>query len=147
MYQSFKMKKLLLIFAFTIIGSAFAQNNQFSEKTLQKFADTYKEVRNENMTLQLNMITEIEDAGLTSDKFTKIHMLLKDPEKAGEVSDAEKRKYNIAVDNIEKLNQSIQESIERIIAKNGLKVETYHSIAKASQNDTLLQRKIQEYMK
>jgi len=130
-----------------ITAPFFAQNNQFSEKTLQKFADTYKEVRNENMTLQLNMITEIEDAGLTSDEFTKIHMLLKDPEKAGEVSDAENRKYNIAVDNIEKLNQSIQESIERIIAKNGLKVETYHSIAKTSQNDTLLQRKIQEYMK
>lgn len=140
------MKKIIFVLAFITTATFFGQNNQFSDETLQKFANTYVEVRNENMNLQLNMITEIEDAGLTSDEFTNIHMLLKDPEKAGQVSEADKRKYNIAVDNIEKLNQSIQESIERIIAKNGLKVETYHSIAQASQNDTVLKEKLQKYM-
>lgn len=142
------MKKVFILISFLFVSITYAQVNQsFSNETLQKFAEAYIEVRNENMTLQLNMITVIEDAGLTSDEFTNIHMLLKDPEKAGQVTDADKRKYNIALNNIEKLNKSIQESIEGIIAKKGLKVETYHSIAKASQNDTVLKEKIQKYMK
>lgn len=139
------MKKILLLLAFTIIGSAFAQTTQYSDETLQKFANAYTEVRNENLSLQLNMITAIEEAGLTSDAFTKIHMLLKDTKTENQVTDAEKRKYNVALDNIEKLNNSIQESMERIITKNGLKVETYHSIAKASQTNEKLKNKIQQH--
>ncbi len=137
------MKKLLLLFAFTIIGSAFAQNNQFSEKTLQKFADAYIEVRNENMTLQLNMITAIEKAGLTADQFNAIHLSLKDANKE-QPSPEDRKKYDEALVNIEKLNESIQESIERIIISKGLKVDTYQSIAKASESDTILKQKIQK---
>lgn len=138
------MKKIVFVITFITTASLFAQSNQFSDITIQKFAEAYKEVRNENMTLQLNMITAIEDAGLTSDEFSKIHTLLKSTEKAGQLSDADKRKYNVALENIEELNQSIQESIERIIAEKGLKVETYHSIAKASQTNTALKQRIQQ---
>lgn len=141
------MKNILLVIAFITASTSFAQNNQFSDKTVQKFVDAYKEVRKENMTLQLNMISVIEDAGLSNDEFTNIHMLLQDPATASQPSDAQKRKYNVALDNIEKLNNSIQESIERIIEENGLNVDTYHSIAKASQSDTNLKQKIRQLMK
>lgn len=141
------MKKLLIALAFITVSMSFGQSDQFTDKTLQKFAEAYTEVRNENMNLQLNMITKIEDAGLSSDEFTNIHIQLQDPETAGKVTEANKRKYHVAVKNIEELNRSIQESIERIIANNGLKVETYHAIAKASQSDATLKNKIQEYLK
>jgi hypothetical protein len=140
------MKKIVFVIAFITAGFTFAQNNQFSDETLQKFAEAYTEVRNENMTLQLNMLTAIEDAGLTSEEFTNIHIQLKDSKTAGQVSESDLRKYNVALNNIDKLNNSIQESIERIIKDKGLKVDTYHSIAKASQNDASLKQKIQELM-
>lgn len=141
------MKKVLVLLGFLFVSITYAQvNSSFSSETIQKFADAYTEVRNENMTLQLNMITAIEDAGLTSDQFTKIHMQLKDTKSVEQPSEMDKRKYNVALGNIEELNKGIQESIERIIVKNGLKVETYHSIAKASQSDEALKRKIQQYM-
>jgi hypothetical protein len=141
------MKKIVFVIAFITASISFAQNNQFSDETLQKFAEAYTEVRNENMTLQLNMLSAIEDAGLTSDEFTDIHMLLKDSKTAGQVSGSDQRQYNAAVNNIDKLNNSIQESIERIIEEKGLKLDTYHAIAKASQTDENLRQKIQQLMK
>jgi predicted RNA-binding protein with PUA domain len=141
------MKKILFVVAFITASITFAQDSQFSDETVQKFAEAYIEVRNENMNLQLNMLTAIEDAGLTSEEFTKIHILLNDPETKNQVSDTNKRKYNLASDNIQELDKSIQESIERIIVKSGLKVETYHSIAKASQSDANLKNKIKQFIK
>lgn len=137
------MKNILLFALILFTGFTWAQEQSFSDETLQKFAQAYKEVRNENMTLQLNMISAIEDAGLTSDEFTDIHMQMKKA-KEEQPTPENKRKYNIALKNIETLNQDIQESIERIIQSHGLKVETYHSIANAYSNNNLIKQKIQK---
>lgn len=133
-----KITTLILILFTTVI---FAQE-KFTDATIQKFAEAYKSVRSENMTLQLNMLTAIEDSGLTSEKFTDIHLMLKNPETKSNVKDEDLRKYKLAEKNIEELNESIQENIERIIADKGLKVETYQAIAKASQSDPILKNKV-----
>lgn len=135
------MKKIIFLISVLISGFSFAQDANFSDNTLQKFADAYKEVRNENMTLQLNMISAIENAGLTSDKFTDIHMALKDPN-AEKPSSDDKRKYDDALKGIESLNKDIQDSIERIIVRNGLEVKTYQAIAEAYSKNAVIKEKI-----
>lgn len=135
------MKKIIFLISVLISGFSFAQDANFSDNTLQKFADAYKEVRNENMTLQLNMISAIENAGLTSDKFTDIHMALKDPN-AEKPSPDDKRKYDDALKGIESLNKDIQDSIERIIVRNGLEVKTYQAIAEAYSKNAVIKEKI-----
>ena len=140
------MRSLILIAFLSVFSLTWSQDNNFSNQTIEKFADAYKLVRAESMSFQLNKLTAIEDAGLTSDEFTDIHIKLKDPNAEEQPSDVEVRKYKLALKNIEELNTSIQESIERIIQDKGLKVETYQSIAKASMTDTILKNKIQKHL-
>jgi hypothetical protein len=137
------MKNVLLVITLFLSSIIWSQNSSFSNETLQKFAEAYLEVRNQNMTLQLNMITAIENAGLTSDEFNDIHLSLKDTSKKQPTAE-ERKQYDNALKNIAKLNESIQENIERIIISKGLKVDTYQSIAKASATDSSLKQKIQK---
>ena len=138
------MKKLFLVILIGLSTLSWGQKQNFSDQTLQKFAKAYIEVRNENMTFQINMITAIENAGLTNEEFTDIHISINDSIADKKPSDAQKRKYNQALKNIENLKKDIQETMELMIKKNGLKLETYQAIAKASQNDKALNDRIQK---
>ena len=140
------MKKIFLIAFLGLSTLSWSQNQNFTDQTLEKFADAYKEVRNENMSFQLNKLTAIEDAGLTSDEFTDIHILLNDPNAEKQPTESQKRLYNQALKKIESLEKDIQESMENIIKQKGLKLETYHAIAKASQSDKVLSEKIQKFI-
>ena len=137
-----KIFSLLLILCSTVI---FAQET-FSDATLQKFASAYKDIRVESNQMQLNMVSEIEKAGLTNDQFTTIHLKLKDPSTSSEVSDAEKKKYNTALAYIEKYEKDTQKMFESIIVQEGLKVETYQAIAKACKEDEALNAKVMSFI-
>ncbi len=141
------MKKLFLIVFIGLTAISWGQKQNFSDKTIEKFAKAYKEVRNESMSFQLNKITAIEETGLTSDEFTDIHIQLNDPESKKKPSKSQKRQYELALENINNLQKDIQKSIERLIQKHDLKVETYQAIAKASQSDQTLKAKIQKLTK
>jgi len=138
------MKKIFLVAFIGISTFSWSQNQNFSDQTLEKFAEAYKEVRNENMSFQLNKLTAIEDAGLTSDEFTDIHILLNNPNADEKPTDSQKNLYNQALKNIENLEKDIQKSMENIIKQNGLKLKTYQAIAKAAQNDKVISDKIQK---
>lgn len=138
------MKKLVLLAFISISTLSWGQKENFSTQTLEKFAKAYKDVRNENMTFQLNMVSAIEDAGLTNDEFTDIHTLIKNPNAEKKPTDSQKRQYNQALKNIQNLKKDIQESMERLIENSGLKLETYQAISRASQNDKALNDKIQK---
>ncbi|RRO24071.1 DUF4168 domain-containing protein [Flavobacteriaceae bacterium 14752] len=141
------MRNLIIIAFISLSTISWSQKENFSAQTLEKFANAYKEVRNENMTFQLNMVSAIEDAGLTNDEFTDIHELINNPNAEKKPTTAQKRQYNLALKNIQNLKKDIQESMERLIEKNGLKLETYQAIAKASQSDKALNEKIQKLIK
>ena len=125
---------------------SWSQTENFTDETVSKFAKAYKAVRSENMSFQLNKLTAIEDAGLSSDEFTEIHIMLRDSKSDKQPTAMQKRLYNQALNNIENLQKDIQEDMERIIVEHGLKVETYQAIAKASQNDMALKNKIQKFL-
>ncbi len=141
------MRNLIIIAFIGISTLSWGQKENFSTQTLEKFVNAYKEVRNENMTFQLNMVSAIEDAGLTNDEFTDIHESINNPNAEKKPTAAQKRQYNLALKNIQNLKKDIQESMERLIEKNGLKLETYQAIAKASQSDKVLNEKIQKLIK
>lgn len=136
------MKKIIFSLILLTGFTSFAQNN-FSDETIQKFADAYIEVRNENMAMHLNMVSAIEKAGLTNEEFTNLHIRLND-KNAQQLTAEEKSKYDNALKNINSLNKNIQKSIEQIIESKGLKLETYQSIAEAYATDEALKEKIQK---
>lgn len=140
------MKNIFLLFFLSVMSLGWSQAENFSDETVVKFAKAYKEVRNENMSFQLNKLTAIEDAGLSSDEFTEIHIMLRDSKSDNQPSAMQRRQYNQALNNIENLQKDIQEDMERIIVNNGLEVETYQAIAKASKNDIALKNKIQKFL-
>lgn len=139
------MKNIFLIAFLSVISMSWSQTENFSDENVSKFANAYKAVRSENMSFQLNKLTAIEDAGLSSDEFTEIHIMLRDSDE--QPSATQRRQYNQALNNIENLQKDIQEDMERIIVEHGLKVETYQAIAKASKNDISLKNKIQRFLK
>ena len=139
------MRKVIIAIALFVSSLSFAQSN-FSDATLQKFATAYSEIRIENNQMQLNMISEIEKAGLTNDQFTTIHMKLKDPSKSSEVSNDEKKKYNAALENIKVYEKDTQKSFESIIKSKGLTLETYQAIAKACKDDKALNNKVMAFI-
>lgn len=138
------MKRIFLVAFIGLTFVSWSQNQNFSTKTVEKFAKAYIDVRNENMSFQLNKITAIEEAGLTSDEFTDIHIQLNNADSKKEPTKIQKRQYDLALENINNLQKDIQKSIELLIQQHGLKIETYHAIAKASQSDQVLKQKIQK---
>jgi len=135
------MRKIILFLLLVSTSISWSQKQNFSEEVLGKFAKAYIEVRTQNMNYQLNMITAIEKAGLTSDSFNEIHMSLNDPNRENPTQE-NKLKYDNALKNIKNLKKDIQKSIERIIEDNGLKVETYQAIAEESSTNVTLKNKI-----
>jgi len=139
------MKHIILTIAVLVSAISWSQKEQsFSEQTIEKFAKAYKQVRNENMSFQLNKLSVIEKTGLTSDQFTDIHLKLQNPKTEERPSKSEISKYNLALKNIENLKKDIQKNMERLIEEQGLKVETYHAISKASLENSALKQKIQK---
>ncbi|MGX1024883.1 DUF4168 domain-containing protein [Psychroflexus sp. MBR-150] len=138
------MKKIVFALFVCLSTLSWSQNKTFSDQTIEKFAQAYIEIRNENMSFQLNKLTAIEKAGLSGDEFTDIHLKLLDSDKKNQLTKSEIDKYNLAKKNIENLKEDIQKNMERLIENQGLKVETYHAIAKASTQDKTLKEKIQK---
>ena len=137
------MKKILSLILVLFSTVTFAQE-KFSDATLKNFASAYSTIRVESNTMQLNMIAEIEKAGLTNEQFTAIHVKLKDAAQSSSVSDEDKKKYNEALANVQEFEKATQKMFESIIIESGLTVETYQSISKACNNDEALNKKVME---
>jgi len=139
------MKNIFLALFFFVATVTFAQTN-FSDATIKNFAKAYSEIREQNNLMQLNMVSEIEKAGLTNDEFTTIHMNLKDPSKSSDVTKDEVNKYNAALENIKTAEKDGQKSFQTIIENNGLKLETYQAIAKKCNEDEAFNTKVMAFI-
>lgn len=138
------MKKLVIVCFLFICAASSAQNSNFSNATLQNFANAYSEIRVENDQMQFNLIAEIEKVGLTNEEFTTIHKKLQDSATMDEVSGDEKRKYDNALQNIKKFEQSTQKVFENIIKENGLTLDIYQAISKACAEDKALNKQVMD---
>lgn len=135
------MKKLFGLFLILCSTAVFAQE-KFSDDTLQKFADAYSEIREESNIRQLNLVKEIEKAGLTMNQFTDIHIKLRDSSQSSEVSEDDKKKYEVAKANVQKFEKDTQKSFETIIRQKGLTLESYQAISQACKQDAALNKKV-----
>jgi hypothetical protein len=138
------MKNLFIVCFLFLCSVASAQDANFSNSTLQNFANAYSEIRVENEQMQLNLMTEIEKVGLTNEEFTSIHKQLNDSATNSEVSNDDKVKYETALRNIKKFEQSSQKVFENIITQNGLTLETYQAISKACMADNTLKKQVMD---
>ena len=135
------MKIVITALALVVSYLSFAQD-KYSPTTLRNFASAYSEIRVENNQMQLNMVSEIEKAGLTSDQFTSIHLKLKDASQSKSISREDKKKYDAAINNIEKFEKNTQKVFENIITQKGLTLETYQEISEACKEDDSLNEKV-----
>ena len=88
--------------------------------TLRNFASAYSEIRVENNQMQLNMVSEIEKAGLTSDQFTSIHLKLKDASQSKSISREDKKKYDrLKQHHIDKTDDSDDEMKNNLLTQDG----------------------------
>lgn len=132
------MKKL---FAFAIVfalgtSALFAQ--EITDEQLDKFANAYLTVQQENNKAQSEMMAVIEGEGLTTQRFNEIYQ-------AGEETDAtdkEKKQYDKAMVKIEEGNKALQAQMEDKIKAAGLSVETFQEISKMMQTNPEMQQKV-----
>ena len=137
------MKQTISLLLILFSAVTFAQE-KFSNETIQKFADAYSEIRVENEQMQLNIVSEIEKAGLKIEEFTDIHIKLNDSAQSSLVSKEDEKKYKIAKENVLKFEKETQKMFESIIAQKGLTVETYQEISKACMQNEALNKKVMD---
>ncbi|MCM5662224.1 DUF4168 domain-containing protein [Galbibacter mesophilus] len=152
-----KTRNLKLIFIFVaLLGSPaiFAQvqapvqaspaaAENVSDADLQKFAEAYIGIQQENQKAQQQMAAKIEESGLELNRFNEIHKASMDPNTEVEATDDELAKHKAAVGELEKMQPALEAKMQGIIKDSGLTMEKYQAVAMSIQSNKDLQQKLQ----
>lgn len=143
------MKKAMLsigIFMFGIFAATAQSDANVSDAELQKFADAYQTVQQENQKMQQKFVAAIEEEGLEAQRFNEIYEAKMDPEKETDASEDEMKKQEAAMSKIEKMQKDLQSKMESKIKEKGLTMEKYEQIGAQLQQSPELQQKLQAMM-
>ncbi|QLE01172.1 DUF4168 domain-containing protein [Galbibacter sp. BG1] len=155
-----KTKSLKIIFIFvallgstTIFGqvqapqpAAPAKATNVSDADLQKFAEAYMSIQQENQKAQQQMAAKIQEEGLELERFNEIHKASMDPNTEVEATDEELAMHKAAVSELEKMQPALEAKMKGIIEESGLTMERYQTVAMSVQADQGLQQKLQGIM-
>lgn len=153
-----RIRKLLNVFILVfVMGSATVvaqntkmpqqQNIEVSDSELSEFAKVFQQMRVINQEAQQQMIQVVQDSDLKLERFNEIHQANLDPNKEAETTDAESKKYEVAVTKLETIQPKFQERMKNLIDNSSLSVERYQQLAMALQSDASLQQRLQEELK
>lgn len=134
----------IMALAFVATTSAFAQD-KVSETELTNFANAYTEIQGVNEKAQTEMVKVIENSGMEIETFNVMYQASQNPNAPmpAEVSEADNKKYEEVVVEIEKMQPVFQQKMEEAIADNNLTVERYQQVVTMLQTDPELQQKLQ----
>ncbi len=145
----FIKKPLHFIMALALVAttSTFAQD-KVSETELTNFANAYTEIQMVNEKAQTEMVKVIENSGMEIETFNVMYQASQNPNAPmpAEVSEADNKKYDEVVVEIEKMQPVFQKEMENAIADNNLTVERYQQVVTMLQTDPELQQKLQSKM-
>lgn len=153
-----RIRKLLNVFILVfVMGSATVvaqntkmpqqQNIEVSDSELSEFAKVFQQMRVINQEAQQQMIQVVQDSDLKLERFNEIHQANLDPNKEVKTTDAESKKYEVAVTKLETIQPKFQERMKNLIDNSSLSVERYQQLAMALQSDASLQQRLQEELK
>ncbi len=154
----FNTKKIAGFFlSLSILGSAavFAQTPQPTQQQqqqkvevddaeLEKFAKAFQHVRVISMEAQQEMAGVVENGGLEIQRFNEIHKAELDPEIEVTATAEEKTKHKAIISELETMQLSLQDKMEKVITEQGLSLERYEQIAMGLQNDPELQERLRK---
>jgi len=119
-----------------------------SDEELERFIDVTIELQEGQMEAQQNMITIVEDEGLTVDSYNEIAqgMQMGQSQEELEVSDEDMEKYETITDLIAEIERELDADLEEVINEAGMSMDRFQQINMALQQDQELLQRAQEMM-
>lgn len=119
-----------------------------SDEELERFIDVTIELQEGQMEAQQNMITIVEEEGLTVDSYNEIAQGIQmgQTQEELEVSDEDMEKYEAITDLIADIEQDLDAELEEVINESGMSMDRFQQINMALQQDQELLQRAQEMM-
>jgi hypothetical protein len=119
-----------------------------SDEELERFIDVTIGLQEGQMEAQQDMITIVEDEGLTVDSYNEIAqgMQMGQTQEELEVSDEDMEKYETITDLIADIERELDADMEEIINESGMSMDRFQQINMALQQDQELLERAQEMM-
>jgi hypothetical protein len=149
----------LLIFFFLGIAGLFAQLPQqpqqpqqqpeatdVSDGEMEQFAAVFSEMQSLDQAIQQKMMGALQEEGIAAERFNEIMKAQQDPNEEVDASQEELEQFAAASQAIQKIQQDVQEDMQKIILDNDLTVERYQEIMMAVRSDPELQQALQSLM-
>lgn len=152
--KSIKKFTSLFIFFFMGIAVAFAQMPQqtvqpadpasVTDTEMEQFAGVFVELQTMNQQIQQEMVTAVQEEGIEVQRFNEIMNAQQDPNKEVDATQEELELFAAAGQAIQKIQQSAQQDMQKVITDSELSLPRYQSIMAAMRNDSGLQQRLQE---
>lgn len=128
-----------------IATSAFSQE-KISDTELTNFAKAYTDIQNINENAQNEMTNVIEKSGMEISTFNVMYQAAQNPNAPmpENVSEADTKKFEEVVVEIEKLQPKFQKEMEDAVVSNNISIERYQQVVTQLQTNPELQQKLQE---
>lgn len=117
-----------------------------SDQELQQVASAIMKMQIFNQQIQQQMIDAVETQGLDAQRFTEIQQAQQNPNQESSATDEELKNFELASDELMKIQMEAQKEMEEMITGEGLTLERYEGIAMLIQQDTSMQKKFQSIM-
>src|SRR5699024_9259021 len=115
------------------------------DSELEQFATISQGVMQKNQEAQQEMLSEIEEEGLTGDRYNELHMAEQNPSAVEKAPSEEEMEKKQRVDEkLQKLEQKMQEESIKIVEDGGMSIDRYQEVAQAVQSDQSLMEKYQK---
>jgi hypothetical protein len=95
-----------------------------------------------NVTAQQRMIAEVQKQGLDVNKFMQIQTAMRNPSAPKNFTDAEKKKFDLAVVQLGKVQTEMHGKMEGVLKKHGITMQDYQRMMIAVQVDQEAQQKL-----
>ena len=118
------------------------QKVEVSDSELTKFANAFQGIRMISQEAQQGMTAVVEEEGMNVQRFNEIHQASMNPEVEVEATEEELSNHKKIISELEKMQVSLQQKMEKVIQDQDLTLERYEQIAMGLQNDTELQERL-----
>lgn len=146
-----------LVMFFMMLGSTaiYAQTQQLPQQQQQsqtevtdaeltKFVKALQGIQMVTQQAQQQMMQVVQKEGMEIPRFNEIHEATINPEVEVEATTKEKETHKKIIGELETMQASVQQQMEKLITDQGLSLEKYEQIAMRLQSDTQLQQRIQQ---
>ncbi|MGB3454333.1 MAG: DUF4168 domain-containing protein [Moheibacter sp.] len=137
------MKRIGFLIAFFVFAGANAQ--EVTDYDLNNFAKAYVQMVKLNTKAQNEMAKLIEKEGLDLDVYHAIDES-KNSEFEPDVPEEDFDKYDKLQPKIKKIQNELEEDVEKVFEKNDLTKQKYRAISERVKQDYLLQAKLQKIL-